>query len=81
MTSNLDRSQNSGAVSQETGAVPAPETTPSKSAVPDDSGSAQTTGNRGGQNLAVPASASRRVRARLARRITGQRNATIRPVP
>ncbi len=47
MTSNLDRSQNSGAVSQETGAVPAPETTPSKSAVPDDSGSAQTTGNRG----------------------------------
>ena len=80
MTSNLDRSQNSGAVSQETGAVPAPETTPSKSAVPDDSGSAQTTGNRGGQNLAVPASASRRVRARLARRITGQRNATIRPV-
>ena len=80
MTSNLDRSQNSGAVSQETGADPAPETTPSKSAVPDDSGSAQTTGNRGGQNLAVPASASRRVRARLARRITGQRNATIRPV-
>ena len=80
MTSNLDRSQNSGAVSQETGADPAPETTPSKSAVPDDSGSAQTAGNRGGQNLAVPASASRRVRARLARRITGQRNATIRPV-
>ncbi len=28
----------------------------------------------------MPASASRRVRARLARRITGQRNATIRPV-
>ncbi|OQM78599.1 RelA/SpoT family protein [Rhodococcus sp. 66b] len=80
MTSNLDRSQNSGAVSQETGADPAPETTPSKSAVPDDSGSAQTAGNRGGQNPAVPASASRRVRARLARRITGQRNATIRPV-
>ncbi|MFD6513491.1 RelA/SpoT family protein [Rhodococcus sp. NPDC060176] len=80
MTSNLDRSQNSGAVSQETDAVSSPETTPSKSAAPDDSGSAQTTGNRGGQNLAVPASASRRVRARLARRITGQRNATIRPV-
>ncbi|MGG7099543.1 RelA/SpoT family protein [Rhodococcus sp. 24CO] len=81
MTSNLDRSQNSGAVSQESGTNPAPDTTPSKSGVPDDSSaSSQTAGNRIGQSAAVPASASRRVRARLARRITGQRNATIRPV-
>ena len=41
--------------------------------------------NTGGTNPAeksapVPTSASRRVRARLARRITGQRNAPIRPV-
>lgn len=81
MTSNLDRSQNSGAVSQESGTNPAPDTTPSKSGAPDDSSaSSQTAGNRIGQSAAVPASASRRVRARLARRITGQRNATIRPV-
>ena len=81
MTSNLDRSQNSGAVSQESGTNPTPDTTPSKSGVPDDnSASSQTAGNRIGQSAAVPASASRRVRARLARRITGQRNATIRPV-
>lgn len=81
MTSNLDRSQNSGAVSQESGTNPASDTTPSKSGVPDDSSaSSQTAGNRIGQSAAVPASASRRVRARLARRITGQRNATIRPV-
>ncbi|WP_092808192.1 RelA/SpoT family protein [Rhodococcus globerulus] len=81
MTSNLDRSQNSGAVSQESGTNPAPDTTPSKSGAPEDSSaSSQTAGNRIGQSAAVPASASRRVRARLARRITGQRNATIRPV-
>lgn len=81
MTSNLDRSQNSGAVSQESGTNPAPDTTPSKSGAPDESSaSSQTAGNRIGQSAAVPASASRRVRARLARRITGQRNATIRPV-
>ncbi|MDI9915853.1 RelA/SpoT family protein [Rhodococcus sp. IEGM 1379] len=80
MTSNLDRSQNSGAVSQEAGNTPVPDTTPSKSGIPDADTSSQTAGNRIGQGVAVPASASRRVRARLARRITGQRNATIRPV-
>jgi GTP pyrophosphokinase len=68
-------------VSQESGTNPTSDTTPSKSGVPDDSSaSSQTAGNRIGQSAAVPASASRRVRARLARRITGQRNATIRPV-
>jgi GTP pyrophosphokinase len=68
MTSNLDRSQNTGSTSSAQSDAESPAANPASG------------NNRGAQGFAVPASASRRVRARLARRITGQRNTTIRPV-
>ncbi|PQP19752.1 RelA/SpoT family protein [Rhodococcus opacus] len=68
MTSNLDRSQNTGSTSSAQSDAESPVANPASG------------NNRGAQGFAVPASASRRVRARLARRITGQRNTTIRPV-
>ncbi|MEV0946479.1 RelA/SpoT family protein [Rhodococcus sp. NPDC049939] len=68
MTSNVDRSRNSESTSSKQSDAESPVVSPA----PGD--------NRGAQGAAVPASASRRVRARLARRITGQRNTAIRPV-
>ncbi|MFC9363668.1 RelA/SpoT family protein, partial [Rhodococcus sp. NPDC057014] len=68
MTSNLDRSQNTGTPASAQSDAESPAANPASG------------NNRGAQGFAVPASASRRVRARLARRITGQRNTTIRPV-
>ncbi|KAF0961557.1 RelA/SpoT family protein [Rhodococcus sp. T7] len=68
MTSNLDRSQNTGTPTSAQSDAESPAANPASG------------NNRGAQGFAVPASASRRVRARLARRITGQRNTTIRPV-
>ncbi|MCQ4118644.1 RelA/SpoT family protein [Rhodococcus tibetensis] len=68
MTSNLDRSQNAKSPSSAQSDAESPVADPASG------------NSRGAQGFAVPASASRRVRARLARRITGQRNATIRPV-
>ncbi|GCE40824.1 RelA/SpoT family protein [Rhodococcus sp. USK10] len=68
MTSNLDRSQNTGTPASAQTDAESPAANPASG------------NNRGAQGFAVPASASRRVRARLARRITGQRNTTIRPV-
>ncbi|WP_072691059.1 RelA/SpoT family protein [Rhodococcus marinonascens] len=68
MTSNLDRSQNTDSTSSTQSDAESPAANPASG------------DNRGAQGAAVPASASRRVRARLARRITGQRNTTVRPV-
>ncbi|KAA0023477.1 RelA/SpoT family protein [Antrihabitans cavernicola] len=52
------------------------ETTESADAAPDDTGAPAT----GVAPISVPSSASRRVRARLARRITAQRHASVKPV-